>query len=191
MYTFSFLCPFGFYGLSRWDLWGKPQHAECALAFIHVAWVGFKPTSGTGKVGICWKLRDNFAYFSIKTCCGYSLELPQNICCGYLVESPWRNICCGCLDEAILMSTHNICFYGELTKINLQLSSNTLLICCTDPAEIRWLEVNTVRESFRALCILWSGDLEWSDILEWKVLALFIIKYNRTNDKVKREWVIS
>ena len=27
------------------------------------------------------------------------------------------------------MSTHNICFYGELTKIILQLSSNTLLIC--------------------------------------------------------------
>ena len=31
--------------------------------------------------------------------------------------------------EAILMSTHNICFYGELTKIIFQLSSNTLLIC--------------------------------------------------------------
>ena len=27
------------------------------------------------------------------------------------------------------MSTHNIYFYGELTKIILQLSSNTLLIC--------------------------------------------------------------
>ena len=26
------------------------------------------------------------------------------------------------------MSTHNICFYGELKKIILQLSSNTLLI---------------------------------------------------------------
>ena len=29
------------------------------------------------------------------------------------------------------MSTHNICFYGELTKITLSLSSNTLLICFT------------------------------------------------------------
>ena len=29
---------------------------------------------------------------------------------------------------AILMSTHNVCFYGELTKIILQLSSNTHLI---------------------------------------------------------------
>ena len=29
---------------------------------------------GTDKVGIWWYLRDNFAYFSIKTCCGYSLE---------------------------------------------------------------------------------------------------------------------
>ena len=27
------------------------------------------------------------------------------------------------------MSTHNICFHGELTKIILQLSSNTFLIC--------------------------------------------------------------
>ena len=34
--------------------------------------------------------------------------------------------CCG---EAILMSTHNIRFYGELTKIILPLSSNLLLIC--------------------------------------------------------------
>ena len=33
------------------------------------------------------------------------------------------------LVEAILMSTHNICFYGELTKIILELSSNTLLTC--------------------------------------------------------------
>ena len=40
--------------------------------------------------------------------CGYSLELPHT--------------------EAILMSTHNICFYGELIKIIPQLSSNTLLI---------------------------------------------------------------
>ena len=34
--------------------------------------------------------------------------------------------------KAILMSTHNICFYGELKKIILQLSSNTLLICSSD-----------------------------------------------------------
>ena len=27
------------------------------------------------------------------------------------------------------MSTHNICFYGELTEIIPKLSSNTLLIC--------------------------------------------------------------
>ena len=43
-----------------------------------------------------------FCYFSIKT---------------YVVGT-----------EAILLSTHNICFYGELMKIILQLSSNTLLI---------------------------------------------------------------
>ena len=33
------------------------------------------------------------------------------------------------LAEAILTSTHNICFYGELTKIIFQLLWNTLLIC--------------------------------------------------------------
>ena len=32
------------------------------------------------------------------------------------------------LVEAILMSTHNICFYAEMTKIILQLSPNTLPI---------------------------------------------------------------
>ena len=36
------------------------------------------------------------------------------------------------IGEAILMSTHNICFYGEPTKIIPKLSSNTLLICFTD-----------------------------------------------------------
>ena len=30
------------------------------------------------------------------------------------------------------MGTHNICFYGELTKIILQLSSNTHFICSTE-----------------------------------------------------------
>ena len=29
------------------------------------------------------------------------------------------------------MSTHNICFYGEICKIIPELSSNTLLICST------------------------------------------------------------
>ena len=38
----------------------------------------------------------NFTHFSIKTCCGYSLDL-----------------------EAILISTHKIGFYGEMGKIIL------------------------------------------------------------------------
>ena len=40
--------------------------------------------------------------------------------------------------EAILMSTHNICFYGELMKIILQLSSNThhILFHCNGPDEM-------------------------------------------------------
>ena len=39
------------------------------------------------------------------------------------------------LIEAIL-STHNICFYGELTKIILELSPNTNLICSTEYGEV-------------------------------------------------------
>ena len=34
--------------------------------------------------------------------------------------------------KAILTSTHNVCFYGELTKITLRLSSNTILICSSE-----------------------------------------------------------
>ena len=36
------------------------------------------------------------------------------------------------LGEASLRSTHNISFYGEITKIIPKLSSNTLLICSTE-----------------------------------------------------------
>ena len=53
------------------------------------------------------------------------LLLCKNICCGYSLESP----CLGAIKtyvvgthEAILMSTHNIRFYGELTRIIFQLS---------------------------------------------------------------------
>ena len=60
--------------------------------------------------------------FSIKTCCGYSLESPLQKHMLWVLSRI-------ALTEAILMNTHNICFYGELTKIILQLSSNTLLIC--------------------------------------------------------------
>ena len=56
---------------------------------------------------------DNFPYFSIKT---------------YIVNL-WGLI--KIAGEAILMSTHNIFFYGELTKIVLQLSSNIHRICST------------------------------------------------------------
>ena len=58
------------------------------------------------------------------------LVLHKNICCGYSLES---------LGEAILMSSHNICFYGEINKIIPKLSSNTLLIC-----SIEWWRHKTV-----------------------------------------------
>ena len=37
------------------------------------------------------------------------------------------------------MSTNSVCFYGELTKIILELSSNTLLICSTESANVEEL----------------------------------------------------
>ena len=49
-------------------------------------------------------------------------------CAGSYVEGAHQNR----LVEAILVSTHNICFYGKLWKIIPKLSSNTLLICCTE-----------------------------------------------------------
>ena len=36
------------------------------------------------------------------------------------------------LGEAILMSTHNLCFYGEIANIIPKLSLNTRLICSTE-----------------------------------------------------------
>ena len=45
-------------------------------------------------------VKDNFAYFSIKT---------------YVVGTHWNH-----LTKAILMSTHKKCFYEKLTKIILE-----------------------------------------------------------------------
>ena len=57
-------------------------------------------------------MKDNFRQFSLKT---------------YVVDTHKNR-----LGEAILMSTHYICFYGEISKIIPKLSPNTLLICSTE-----------------------------------------------------------
>ena len=54
-------------------------------------------SSGTDKNGIWWWLRDNFAYFSIKT---------------YVVGTHWNR-----LAEEILRSTHNISFMENWQKL--------------------------------------------------------------------------
>ena len=64
----------------------------------------------TEKEGIWWYLKDNFCQFFIKTCCGYSLELPYR---GDSNEYPQHM------------------FYGEISKIISLLLRNTLLICST------------------------------------------------------------
>ena len=58
----------------------------------------------------------------------------------------WVLIRIASVAEANLMSTHNICFYGELTKIILQLSSNTHLICSTDTASDSFITEVTLKE---------------------------------------------
>ena len=60
-------------------------------------------------------IRNNFAYISIKA---YRL-----ICCPlkHVVGTHYNR-----LAKAILMSTHNLCFYGELTKMKLDSKYNLL-----------------------------------------------------------------
>ena len=65
------------------------------------------------KQGAYLMISDNFAYFFIKT---------------YVVGAHSNR-----LAEAILMSTHNIGFYEDLTKIIFELSSNTHLISSAVP----------------------------------------------------------
>ena len=49
------------------NVWADPS-----LCWVHTSFC-----SGTDKVGIWGLFRDSYHYFSIKTCCGYSLELPR------------------------------------------------------------------------------------------------------------------
>ena len=60
-------------------------------------------------------------------CCGYSSEAPQSIKT-YVVGTHQKR-----LTEVLLMSTHNICFYGEIRKIIPELSSNT-------PPQVLWIQ---------------------------------------------------
>ena len=80
--------------------------------------------------------RDNFAYFFIKT---------------YVVGAHLNHLgCCGCSLELLrlaLMSTLNIGFYEDVTKINFQLSSNTRLISSSGNCE----DVFSQRSSYGVL----------------------------------------
>ena len=73
------------------------------------------------------------------------------------------------LTEAILMSTYNICFYGELMKVisKLHVSSNTHLICSTKvaPGTEMLLHENVVMLKLKNIVHLYSvwqvGKLKW------------------------------
>ena len=46
------------------------------------------------------------------------------------------------------MSTHLVCFYGEISKINLQLSPSTLLICSTAIENLKSIFISDTAVSF-------------------------------------------
>ena len=97
-------------------------------------------------------------------CCGCSLESPHR---GDSNEYPQHT-------EAILMSTHNICFYGELTKVILELPLNTLLICFSDHIP-SWTLLQTDRhQNYLHQTKKWKAWLWWGGVYGgqgyvWKV----------------------
>ena len=78
-------------------------------------------------------IKGSFCLFLHKNIrCEYSLELPQQ---GTSNEYPhhmflWRG------DSNEYRYTQHTCFYGELIKIILKLSSNALLFCSTAPDQM-------------------------------------------------------
>ena len=61
------------------------------------------------------------------------------------------------MKAAILMSTHNICFYGEISKMIPKLSSNTLHIFSTDRSRSPTLARRMVRVSKTAVFTLYTN----------------------------------
>ena len=50
------------------------------------------------------------------------------------------------------MNTHNICFYGEISKIIPSLSPNTHLFCSTETPEIIAVIIRTPEQGDFCLC---------------------------------------
>ena len=113
---------------------------------------------------------DNFAYFCIKT---------------YVVGAHYNR-----LGEAILMSTHTICFYEDLTKLSFnyhQISSNRHIISSSD---------SRVNNYYLKLLLVWETGFrfgEWGMVWIPLTLACVIIihfriinlKSNKINRKLK------
>ena len=105
-----------------------------------------------------WYFRDNFPHFSIKT---------------YVVGTHY---------EAILMSTHNICSYGELEEIFPKLSSNTYLIWFTALFAIPSACSKPIAVQFRDTAqILWYlQHLFWVSMFFLFLLYLETTKLSKT-----------
>ena len=66
------------------------------------------------------------------------------------------------MGEVILMSTHNIWFYGEIAKIIPKLSSNTLLICPT--GILLWLTSWSLSEIYFHSTLIGSTQNEQNNL---------------------------
>ena len=56
------------------------------------------------------------------------------------------------------MSTHNIGFYEDLTKITFELSSNTHLVSSAETSRMRWLQKKAMgpeKQCWTATLMLW------------------------------------
>ena len=85
------------------------------------------------------------------------------------------------LAEVILMSTHNICFYGELTKIILQLSSNTHLICSSVPLHVYVLQMSCdITKPTKWLCAQRRLRSAWASA--WRKLGSLATHWAHSED---------
>ena len=75
------------------------------------------------------------------------------------------------------MSTHNIYFYGELTKIILQLSSNTLLICSSGLSCSLYWKSMIQSFSMQRVNIDQTVDSEADQSLCWAQIFLCLSSY--------------
>ena len=110
------------------------------------------------------------------------------------------------LGETILLSTHNISFYGEIMNIIPKLSSNTLLICFTAEGGTRvWTETKTtnyginmkiqqnIYSGTKFICFYSTSNTSWMfsegfNFISW-VIVFFSILHTPSSSHTNRSKV--